>query len=188
MKKFKIIVILIIIIGIIYYQLDQQLFYYGRNNLHFYHLLPLKIEPDYSPPFEGGFALRDEYGFSIAGKGVAYPVYNRTIGISDVLKYGFNANNLVAIVIDSSKNKYYVKFNRGQKDSTVINATMDVDNNLSNLNMYKWIKIYGNDDLIWNLVLWRNFLTLIIIVLFSTLIYTSIRYRKYRIKRSSKVE
>ena len=64
MKRFKILIIAVIIIitAIAYYQLDKQLSYYGRNNLHIYHLLPYNVEPDYQPPFEGGFALRQEDG------------------------------------------------------------------------------------------------------------------------------
>jgi len=177
MKTFKILAILIIVLGIIYFQLDKRLFYYGRNDLHIYHLLPFSIEPDYQPPFEGGFALRDENGFSIAGKGVAYRVNNRTIWINTVLKYGFNTQHFVAVVNDSNKTKYYVKFNQNQKDKSV-NATMEGDNKFNNLKLDKWINIEGNEDYIWRLYLYRNYSMLLVITLFLTLIYKLVRYRK----------
>ncbi len=177
MKTFKIFAILIVIIGITYYQLDKRLFYYGRNDLHIYHLLPLKIEPEYRPPFEGGFGLMDEYGFAIAGTGVAYPVNNKTILINRVLKYGFDAEHLVAMVIDSNKTKYYVKFSKG---SSVINATMELDKG-RDLALYKWINIEGNDDYIWNLVLYRNYIMLIVIVLLFMLIYKLVMYKKSKL-------
>jgi hypothetical protein len=180
MKTFKILGILIIILGIIYYQLDKNLFYYGRNKLHIYHLLPYNVEPDYSPPFEGGFALREEDGFSIAGKGVAYLVNNRKIWINDVLAYGFNKEHIVAVVIDSGKTKYGIKFNQDQKNISEISGTMMVDNDLGKSNLYKWIKIDGNDDYIWNLVLWRNCLMFTIFILLISLTYKLARYKKLK--------
>jgi hypothetical protein len=183
MKAFKILVILIVILGIIYYQLDKRLFYYGRNDLHIYHSLPLNIQPDYQPPFEGGFALRNEDGLSVAGKGIAYPVNNKMIWINKILKYGFSDQDLVATAIDSNKTKYYLKFYWEPKNRSVVNATMDIDNNL-HANLYKWIDIDGNEDYIWKLVLYRNYLMFTIFILLITLVYIFIRYKKLKSKGS----
>ena len=182
MKAFKILVILIIALGIIYYQLDKHLFYYGKNDLHIYHLLPLKIEPEYRYPFEGGFALRDEYGFTIAAKGNTYPVNNEKILINRVLKYGFNAKDLVAVVIDANKTKYYVKFTQDQKDNSEVDATMDVGNKLDNLKLYKWIDIDGSDDYIRKLMRYRTYIMFVLIILFLTPIYKLVKYRKFGIR------
>ncbi len=180
MKRFKILIIAVIIIitAIAYYQLDKQLFYYGRNNLHIYHLLPYNVEPDYQPPFEGGFALRQEDGFSIAGKGVSYTVNNKKIWINEVLKYGFHKKNLIAFVTDSNRTEYYVKFNQGHSSSSEINGTIMFDNKEANSNQYQWIKIVGNDGYILNLALWRNCLMFIAISLFLVLIYVLVKHRR----------
>jgi len=183
MKVFKIIlVILIIAVGIIYYQQDKRLFYYGRNDLHIYHLLPYNIEPDYRPPFEGGFALRQEDGFSIAGKGVAYSVNNKKIWINSVLKYGFYKQKLIAIIIDSNRTEYYLKFNQDHRDSSEINGTLMINNKADNPNQYRWIKIDGNDDYILNLALWRNCLMFITIGLFLVLIYILVKHKRMKLR------
>jgi len=182
MKTIKILAILITILGIIYYQLDKRLFYYGRNDLHIYNLLPLNIQPDYQPPFEGGFSLRQEDGFSITGKGVAYPVNKRTVWINRVLKYGYNAQYLVAVVIDSNRNRYHIKFNQNSKGSSEINGTIEIDNKPHNSNLYKWIDIDGNEDYIWKLVLYRNYLMFTIFFLLITLIYIFVRHKKLKSK------
>lgn len=180
MKRFKIQIIgvIIIIAAIAYYQLDRQLFYYGRNDLHIYHLLPYNVEPDYQPSFEGGFALRQQDGFSIAGKGVAYMVNSKKIWINEVLKYGLCKQNLIALVTDSNRTEYYVKFNKGHSGSSEINGTMMLDNKEANSNQYKWIKIVENDDYILNLALWRNYLMFIAIGFFLLLIYILVKRRK----------
>lgn len=125
MKTLKIISILIVIVGALYYQLDKRLFYFGRNDFSIYNLLPLNIKPEYRPSFEGGFALKDNYGLTIAAKGNPHPVDNKTVLIDRVLRYGFDDNNLTAIVTDGKRNKYYVKFVQDQKDKSVIKAKME---------------------------------------------------------------
>jgi hypothetical protein len=70
MKLNKILLVFILIIGSIYYVLDRQLFYYGKNNLGLYDLLPLKLEPRYNYEFEGGFCIEDSLNYAIICKGV----------------------------------------------------------------------------------------------------------------------
>jgi len=134
-------VTLITIIGIIYYQIDKSLFYYGKNDLNIYNLLPLKIQPEFRYPFEAGFALDDESGLRIAAKEIAYPVDDKMVSINKVLKYGFDAKHLIAVVNDIKKTKYYVEFSQDPKDSSVVNASMNINDNLNNLHLYKWINI-----------------------------------------------
>ncbi len=181
MKAFKILAILIVILGIIYYQLDKRLFYYGRNDLGIYHLLPFNIHPEYQPPFEGGFALRNEDGLSIAGDGIAYPVNNRMIWIDKILKYGFSDQDLVAIAIDSNKTRYYLKFYWDPK-KRYVDATMYIDNKPLNSNLYKWVDVDGNEDYIWQLELYRNYLSLTIFILSIGLFYILRKYRKLKSK------
>ena len=180
MKRIKILLILIVILGIVYYQLDKRLYYYGKHDLHVYHLLPFKIEPEYKWPFEGGFALRDEYGFSIAGNGVSYPVNNKIVAINKVLKYGFNAKHLIALVIDSNKTNYYVNLYLNPRDNSIVKASMGFASKMSNYGSYKWINIDGNDDYIWKFELYRNYLMFIIIILFIMLIYQLIKFVRRR--------
>jgi len=178
MKACKILFFLIFLFGIIYYQLDKGLFYYGKNNLQIYHLLPLRIKPEYRPAFEGGFALRDDNGFTIAANGNSYSVDNRKIVINQVLKYGYNEDHLIAVVADVNKNYYYVEFSQNPNDQSVINATIIIDSKRSNLNLYKWINIDNNSNFIWRLALYRNCSMLIIIILVVVFIYTFAKYRK----------
>jgi len=179
MKTFKILLILAVVLGIIYYQVDKYLFYYGKNDLHIYHSLPFKIVAEDRPPFEGGFALRDEYeGFTIAAKGNTYPVDNKQILINKVLKYGFSPEHLVVVVIDSNGNRYYIEFKRKQNDTSDFNAVMNIDNGHYNSNLDKWVDIEGNDAYAGKLALLRNYLMFIVIILLLTLIYKLIGYRK----------
>lgn len=70
----KLIIALLLLIGIasfFYNNLDKRLYYIGRNDFE-RNGLPLGIQPEFRPVFEGGFGLRDRYGFSIAAKGNAY--------------------------------------------------------------------------------------------------------------------
>ncbi len=184
MKTFKILAILIVVVGIIYYQLDKQLFYYGRHDLHIYHLLPFNVQPDYYPPFEGGFALRNQDGLSIASQSDAYPVNNKMISIYKVLKYGFNKQDLVAIVVDSKKTKYYLKFYWDPNISTV-NATMDIYNRPINSNLYKWIDIDDNEDYIRKIFLFRNYSMFIVIIFLLIFLYKLVSLIKAN-KRNTK--
>ena len=54
-----------LILGVAYFALDRQLFYYGKHDLNIYNSLPLKIKPEFRYDFEGGFVLWDEYGISL---------------------------------------------------------------------------------------------------------------------------
>lgn len=63
--------------------LDRHLFYYNRNDFNLYSPLPLKIKPKYRPDNPGHFLLRDEFGFSIVGKGNSHKFNNSKIVIEE---------------------------------------------------------------------------------------------------------
>ena len=178
MRTFKVLFISAAILGIIYYQIDKHLFYYGRNDLHIYHSLPFKIEPKYRPAFEGGFALEDKYSFTIAAKGNAYRIDSKEILINKVLKYGFNTEYLVVLVTDINRDRYFIEFNRNQNNSSDFNSNIFFYDRYHNLNSNNWVDIDSNDAYIEKLVLFRNYLLFIVIILMLTLIYKLIKYKK----------
>ena len=178
MKTLRILLVLIVITGITYYQLDRQLFYFGKSNLQIYNTLPINIKPDYRASFEGGFALRDDYGFTIAAKGNTYPVNGKAILIDKVLKYEFNNSTLIAIVADIKRNKYYVQFHQDKKDKSIIKANMATIDKFHSVKLGKWVDIDGNDNYIWRIVIVRNYLLYIVIILIVILIYKISRYKK----------
>lgn len=88
--------ILVALFGLAYIFLDNQLYYYGKNNLKIYETLPLGIKPEFRYDFEGGFVLRDKYGFALSGCGVSLGEIGDTLLqnkiMSKLLKYGFNVS------------------------------------------------------------------------------------------------
>src|SRR4030043_1306587 len=103
MKIIRLITTLTLILGIVYFALDRHLYFYGKNDFNFYNRLPLKIKPEYRHEFERGFLLRDEFGFSLVSKGVVqYWHSDIKLTITDIIKYGFNENELVAYIQEIS--------------------------------------------------------------------------------------
>lgn len=178
MKAFTTLLVFTFLVGIVYYQLDRNLFYYGKNDLHLYNLLPFHITPDDRPVWEGGFALRDSAGFTIAADGNTYPLNDKTIKIKKVLKYGFDTENLIAFVNDDRQRTYCVKFHQNQKDKSDFDVHVNVDCAQDTSRSYTWISIDGNDKHITRLALCRNWLMFIMILSIPLLGYLMFGFRK----------
>ncbi|MEO6850108.1 MAG: hypothetical protein ABI166_05740 [Mucilaginibacter sp.] len=181
MKIAKIVSALSIVFVITYCLLDRNLFYYGKSDFKYYNLLPLKIIPDYTAKWEYGFTLRDQYGFTVAAKGNTYSFNNKTVSISEVLKYGFSNNQLVAIVSDSSRVIYCLKFAPTPKGRTDFDGVMYSGSKINDFKLDRWVDI--DDNYIGNLSSYRNRAMLISLILIITLLYILI---KQIVKKSSR--
>lgn len=176
MKTNRIILISLFILGISYFILDKQLFYYGKSDLNIYSSLPFKIKPEYRYSFEGGFVLWDNYDFAIFGQGVVFD----SITIKEVLNYGFNKNSLVAFVKDKNNRLHILKYSSNNDKSSpqdfVVKATTKME--LKNYD-YRWIEIADKENYIEKLSLIRNYLLIVVSITFLILIYRSF-FRKKR--------
>lgn len=173
MKTTKIIFLLILILGSIFFVLDRQLFYYGKNDFNFYHLLPLKIKPNFRYVYEGGFAIEDNYDFGLIAKKFKYQINDENIEVDEILKYGFNNEELVAQIKDVNGNNYFIKCakNNNKKSKSELSLTVWNEKMFLNSEKYKWIEIKNNNGFIEKIEIFRYYISFIIIVLFLFLIY-----------------
>lgn len=148
MKRIKISVFIVFVSLVGYLIFDRELFYYGKNDLNIYNSLPFKIKPEFRYDFEGGFVLRDEYGMSHVGKGVKY--WSSDIVVEEILEYGYTEKKLIAKVLDTSKNIYYIEFSSNKNQLSKQELSVNVSSKLLKndlINKYKWIKIKGNNNI-----------------------------------------
>ena len=183
MKIIRILLLLTLVFGITYFILDRQLFYYGRNDINFYNLLPLNIVPEESPDFENGFALKDEFGFTIAAKGNTYKYNEKEIRINKVLSYYYNSDKVFAKITDDNNEEFYIEFvsNKEKKTNQGIIANIwDKDISI-NLNKFKCINIKDDERNIKKIVYARNYLMFIFIILFILTVYKTTKH--FSVKR-----
>lgn len=109
MKKIIILIGLTLLFGITYILLDHNLYYYGKNDIHYYHDLPFQLKPEYWGSDLGllGFRIEDKDGFGHIAKGVIYFKYPN-IEIDSVLSYGFNDKLLIALIKDKNQQLAYI--------------------------------------------------------------------------------
>lgn len=162
MKTILIFLILTVIFGTLFYYLDKQLFYYGRNELDVYNLLPLNVVPEYRYDFEEGFMLWEEDGMSLAGKGVQY--WDSDVRINKIITYCFNKHDLIVQVEDSRGNRYYFKYERN--DDPQVKQDLSIE--LLNYSAIEWqnyecINI-NNDEKINTLVQLRSIASLLFVI------------------------
>ena len=174
MKFSKVLFVLSIIFATSYYFLDRELFYYGKSNFTSYNLLPMNIIPDYPTSWGWRFTLRDTIGSNLT---YSYPINKRNIFINKVLKYGFNNNQVVAIVSDSSGVIYSLKLTPPSHIDYDINGTLYLGDKTNEFK-YKWIFINGNDNYIQTLVLMRNLVMFVFIILMVVLLYKTFKLIK----------
>ena len=177
MKTYKILLLITLIFGVAYFMLDRQLYFYGKNDFNFYNLLPLNIVPEDRPDFENGFAIKDEYGFTIAAKGNTYKFKDTSIIINEVLSYYFNNEKVIARIIDSNDKKYYIEFtsNREKKKNQDIIANVWTDDKIINSSEFKCINIKDNEKKIKKIVSPRNYLMIAFIIMFIISFYKTIK-------------
>lgn len=170
----KIIFGVLVVIGVCFFVLDRHLYYFGKSDFGFYALLPLNIKPEYKPDFEGGFALYDAYGFSIAGRGVKFR--GSQAEVREVVRYGFNDETVIVLVEDITGKRYFAEFTKSEGSQSEQDLDVHIwgeDKNFSS-NDYKWIEIQAGTESIERIELCRNYLmfaviTLVIILMINIL-------------------
>lgn len=179
MKTTRILLVLTLISGITYFALDRQLFYYGKNDFGFYQLLPLDIIPEDRPNFENGFALKDEFGFTIAAKGNTYKYHNKEIVIESIHSYCYNYDKVVAIIADKNNEVYFIEFLSNNEHVTNQDIIANVWDNANYVNSseFKCINIKENKIKINFIVFFRNSLKIIIIILILLIFYKTKKHR-----------
>ncbi len=140
MKIIRILTPIILLLLSIFYFLDKQLFFVGRNDLKIYNLLPFNIKTDYNPDYGGGFSLTDEKGFSIS-KGDTYHVKGKYIKINKIIKYGYNESQFVIQIEDTTAAKHYLKLSLINKISTYISEIFITKDELRFYNSIIWVDI-----------------------------------------------
>lgn len=178
MKRISILGLIIVLLGIIYFIADKQLFYYGKNDLKIYKSLPLEIRPEFRNDFEGGFVLRNRDGFAIAGKDVSVGEIGDTAFqydiIDKVLKYGFNNESVVILIKDTAGSKYYIEY---LEDNTMVSKVdikvKDISEELD-FPIDKWIDIQNGNHIRF-IELCRNYSLFIAIILFFILLYSILK-------------
>jgi hypothetical protein len=158
MTQIKTLLTLLLISGLTLLYIDRKLFFYGRNYFNFYKPLPFNTYTDYKEIFNGGFALRDEHGFSIIHEDK-----------DTLLRYGYDHNEIITQFKDSTKESYHIKIIGNQNPRQLKldkNAIIDTEN-------YKWINLQDKKS-ISNLKHARSlllFTTLILMTFSITSIY-----------------
>lgn len=175
MKTFKLPLAIFLILGTVYYYLDRQLFYYGKNDLPMHNSLPLKIKPEYRHVFEGGIVLWDEHGFAHIGKGVRY--FGNDFVINEIIKYGFNDEKLVAQIKDKKNQTYYVetKKNENPQSKQEIEVKTWSESEQPSFDNYQWIQLKDNEEQIKKLERWHGYVSLMLFLLIALILYKAIR-------------
>jgi hypothetical protein len=180
MKVNKLIFGLILMLLSILYFVDKELYYFGRNSFDIYGLLPLKIKPAYWGFDQGnlGFVLLDNYEITLIANGSKYN--NSDIVIKEILKYGFNKNELTALIEDDNSKKFYVKCEKNNKVKSKRDleiSVFSIDKKLEFEN-YLWIDIKTNVNFAKNKELTRNYLLLVFLISITIL-----SFRIFNLKR-----
>ncbi|MEI6090968.1 MAG: hypothetical protein WCR42_10980 [bacterium] len=151
-KSFKInsiiIISLVFICSLIFFISDGKLYYYGHSNFNiFKKSLPLNLEPDY---FDGhvswppvGFGILDR-GFYLITKENSWNFNGDTIKINEIVKYGFNDKQLMALINSTSNKNFYIKCFMQKESVSNNNLQIEISGNIYkiNTNKYKKIDIY----------------------------------------------
>ena len=128
---------------------DSDLYYYGKNNLPFYHELPFGLQPEYWNTRQGGpcFKIMDEYNFSYIDKNIIFFKYP-DIEIDSVISYGFNNNIFIALIKAhniklNSSNLYCLKQNNIDSFNIIPYTDCNIEQIKQEYNL-KWIENPNN--------------------------------------------
>ncbi|BBD44010.1 Hypothetical protein PEIBARAKI_4003 [Petrimonas sp. IBARAKI] len=138
------------------------------------------IKPRYRYDFEGGFALEDKYNFGLISQGKSkYTNSNLVLDITNIVKYGFNQDSLIALVEDQHKTQYYVLCTPNHLPSIKQDIIVDILEKDSFTNQYTsfiWIDLSQNTS---KLEFFRN----IIVTFFILLVLLFIFFVKRRLRK-----
>ena len=169
--------------------IDSRLFYFGRSRFNVCHYsLPLGLNPEFwgtdicYPML--GFVIEGEYGITIIAKETKYEFNNVAIEINEVLKYGFNDEQLIALITDVDSNYYYIECSKNTNPFSKKSPLINIYDEKTEINTerYKWIDIKSNEKNINKLMTMRAYLMFFFIVLILVLIFYTIIVKRRNIK------
>lgn len=162
MKKLIGGITLIILAMILLFIVDQKLYFYGKNDLILYKLLPFNVIPQYWGYNNGnlGFVL-EQKGETVIAKGMRYWEYPSLI-VNEILEYTFDNQKLIALVNDSLGNEYFIICKK-TVNTPDFNISVIAKGNFAHPEQYKWIKIKDVSNQ--KIELFRNILEILVIVL-----------------------
>lgn len=155
---------------ILYFYIDSQLFYYGKNFTELFKFNNLQLTPKYKPDFEGGFCFLDSNGFEVVGKGFKYKGID-TMEVHSILRYGFNNERIVILIQSVKGGQYFLEFN----SNTMGSVNIIMGDKFYFRNNFKWIDIKNDIEKVKIVELIRNY-----IVLFFFFIVLIILFRIFR--------
>ena len=140
----------------------------------------MEIRPEFRYDFEGGFVFRDNHGFSRVGKGSKY--WDFDVEVDNILKYGFNDDELVVQIVDINGDRYFIEIKKNENTQSKLKTEVNVWNELENQNFenYKWIKLKGNEKKIKKIKIWHKyvFLAIVFLILFGVIKTIVIMFKK----------
>jgi hypothetical protein len=182
MKNYTIYLIPILLI-LVFFILDRELYFFGKNSFPIYKSLPFEIEPEFRDRIEGGFCLRDEFGFALISKGECQFVGDKNILVIDkIIKYGYAKQNLVVLISDTNNFNYYIEFFKKNENEQKIHAKVTKDTSYSSKIVYKWVFLENKRiDIIYKLQIFIK------LILFFYLMLIFVNFVKGINRKASKV-
>lgn len=161
-KRLKILIPIFIILSILIYIIESQLYLIGKNKIRVYNVLPFNLKTERSKYINelNSFGFREDNGMSVICKGSRF-FASPNMQIDGIIKYGFNDSLLIAKVLDVNSKECFVKIlpsesSKFDHETTVCNEISNAD--LVNL---KWVDINPTNDMTtleiingWQLLIW----------------------------------
>ncbi len=185
MRKFQILLVIVLIMGAVYFVFDRHLFYYGKNNFNFYNSLPLELKPIFNYDIKGEFAIEDKHGFYLVSWGKhQYVGSEKEIIVQEIIRYGFTDEKLIAQIADTAGSNYYIEFssntNPQSKQGIIVSVWGEAEK--PTLEDFRWIKIKGNEKV--EMIELFRFVSLVVFIL--SVLFLIFKIFKLLINRAQK--
>jgi hypothetical protein len=171
----KILFTSLLVLLMCYFYIDRELYFRGKSDLKIYHPLPVKVKPAYWGSNLGdlGFALIDDFDFTVVAKGNRY--MSSDVVVNEIIKYGFNKKEMIVIVTDSLKREHRLTLENGSESEILV--SVDIKNENDKIN---WVEIRGKDKYVRQLEWIRSFIR---IGLFILIIVVGYRIARILVRR-----
>lgn len=167
----RIILILLLLFGLVYFYTDRQLYFYGKSDLKVYHPLPINVTPEYWGYDIGniGFVLVDDFDFVLVGNGKKYNLSE--VVVNEIIKYGFDEEKIFVVISDSVGNEHELKL-QSEDESEIDVSVVETMNDYSKLT---WVEIKGKDKYISQLEWIRSLIRIGFFILIMVVGYRIVR-------------
>lgn len=190
LKKTRTLIICISSIIIIMLYVDNLKYYQGDGYGLITKTLPFNLKPVYWGWDLGnfGFRIEDKYGISVIAYKSIIQTKNASVEINKILEYGFNENQLVSLIQDSSNHTLCVSLIPSTKKASE-NFRFQVYKNETFLRKldksnFKWVKLDNNSSTVRIYNITFNYLLialgLFIIFLIRRLFLNVISFRNFK--------